>query len=109
LLAMPAVFFTIQAMCLTQDESTSKRQWLMNAARKSWRLVAASFPILVVGLSLYLLIGSFEKQFGKLQIVDKPTSVQRDKLKFVGQENDRPDDQLEAAGNKVSRVAFSTL
>jgi hypothetical protein len=60
LVAMPALFFLLQAMCVTYAETSGARELLRKALRIFWRLAIASVPLILLGLALYLLLGKIE-------------------------------------------------
>lgn len=63
LLAAPALFFLLQAMCVNFTETTSVAEMLKQSLKNFWKLMIASIPVILVAVALYLLLGKIEAQF----------------------------------------------
>ncbi|MBV9959034.1 MAG: hypothetical protein JO360_11465 [Acidobacteria bacterium] len=60
LVAMPALFFLLQAMCVSYAETAGARELLRKAFRIFWRIAVASVPLILLGLALYFLLWKVE-------------------------------------------------
>jgi hypothetical protein len=60
LIALPALFFMLQGMCVSYRETNGAGELLRRAAKIFWKLIAVSLPLIIAGLALYLLLGKVE-------------------------------------------------
>jgi hypothetical protein len=88
LLAAPALFFLLQALCVNDTNSTGVVSMLKRAARDGWRLMIASIPVIFVAVLIYVLLGKAEAQFTSPLLAGVPN---------------------ETAGTALVRIVFSTI
>ncbi len=88
LLAAPALFFLLQALCVNDANNTGVVPMLKRAARDGWKLMIASIPVIFVAVLIYVLLGKVEAQFASPLLAGLPT---------------------ETAGAAFARVVFSTI
>ncbi len=60
LLTAPALFFLLQAMCVTYTETNALGEVLRRSVKNFWKLMLASIPVILFALALYLLLGKIE-------------------------------------------------
>jgi hypothetical protein len=63
LVALPALFFMLQGMCVSYGETNGAGELLRRASKIFWKLIAVSLPLILAGLALYLLLGKIETRF----------------------------------------------
>ncbi len=63
LVALPALFFMLQGMCVSYRETNGAGELLRRASKVFWKLIVASIPLIIAGVALYLLLGKFEARF----------------------------------------------
>ncbi len=63
LFAAPALFFLLQAMCVSFTETNGAVEMLRRAAKNFWKLTTASIPVIILAVALYLLLGKIESSF----------------------------------------------
>jgi hypothetical protein len=88
LLAAPALFFLLQALCVNDANSAGVVQMLKRAARDGWRLMIATIPVIFVAVLIYVLLGKAEAQFASPLLAGLPN---------------------ETAGAALARIVFSTI
>ncbi|MBC7909074.1 MAG: hypothetical protein H7Y30_01150 [Pyrinomonadaceae bacterium] len=60
LVAAPALFFLLQAMCVGYAETTSAVALLKRSLKGFWKLMLFSIPVMLIALAVYLLMGKME-------------------------------------------------
>jgi hypothetical protein len=60
LLAAPALFFLLQAMCVNYTETDGASEMLRRSLKSFWKLMLVSIPVIIIALALYLLLGRIE-------------------------------------------------
>jgi len=60
LLAAPALFFLLQAMCVSYTETNALGEVLRRSVKNFWKLMLASIPVILCAIALYLLLWKIE-------------------------------------------------
>lgn len=60
LLAAPALFFLLQAMCVSFTETRRSGEMFRWSLRNFWKLMLASMPVILAAVALLLLLGKIE-------------------------------------------------
>lgn len=63
MIAVPAFFFLLQAMCLNYTETHNAGELLRRSLEMLGKLALATLPVILVGLALYLILNKLDARF----------------------------------------------
>lgn len=78
LIAVPALFFLLQAMCVCYTETSSARQIIRESVAILRKLIVVTVPFIVIGLAFYLILDKFDARFSVSLQGQTPATLARE-------------------------------